>query len=102
MNISKDYLLELAKMAVADRGLNYGKPEDNFNRIARYWNAHFNNRFTPPLPQLDAYDVAVMCILLKLARLDNSPEHLDSWVDLVGYAACGANIMCEVSYAKNP
>ncbi|MFN7882545.1 MAG: DUF6378 domain-containing protein [bacterium] len=25
-----------------------------------------------------------------MARLKNSPNHRDSWVDLAGYAACGA------------
>jgi hypothetical protein len=33
-----------------------------------------------------------MCADLKLARLENQPDHMDSWVDLAGYAACGAEI----------
>jgi hypothetical protein len=35
-------------------------------------------------------DVAAMLALLKIARLQQSPNHRDSWVDLAGYAACGA------------
>jgi hypothetical protein len=31
-----------------------------------------------------------MLALLKIARLKNSPNHRDSWVDIAGYAACGA------------
>ena len=27
-------------------------------------------------------------------RLAASPNHEDSWVDLVGYAACGAELAC--------
>jgi Domain of unknown function (DUF6378) len=32
------------------------------------------------------------CADLKLARLENQPDHMDSWVDLAGYAACDAEI----------
>jgi hypothetical protein len=88
---TKHELLDLAKNAAADRGLNYGKPEDNFNRIALRWRTHIKNRFGPDVP-IDATSVAIMCADLKLARLENSPAHLDSWVDLAGYAACGAEI----------
>lgn len=92
--ISKHELLDLAKTAVADRGLNYGKPEDNFERIARRWRAHLLNRFGVDVA-LDAVSVSIMCIDLKQARLENQPSHLDSWVDIAGYAGCGANIACE-------
>lgn len=93
-HISKHELLDLAKGAVADRGLNYGKPEDNFNRIAERWRSHIYNRFGVRI-SLDAVSVAIMCADLKIARLENAPSHLDSWVDMAGYAACGANIACE-------
>lgn len=92
--ITKHELLDLAKAAVADRGLNYGKPEDNFTRIAHRWRAHIFNRFGK-LIELDAASVAIMCMDLKMARLENTPHHLDSWVDAAGYAACGANIAAE-------
>lgn len=93
--ISKSALLDKAQLAVADRGLNYGKPEDNFARIALRWRTHIRNRFGVDISGLDAASVAIMCADLKLARLENTPSHLDSWVDLAGYAACGANIAAE-------
>ena len=92
--ITKSALLDRAKNAVADRGLNYGKPEDNFARIALRWKAHIKNRFDVDV-DLDATSVSIMCADLKLARLENTPAHLDSWVDLAGYAACGANIAAD-------
>ena len=98
--ISKKALLETAIAAVADRGLNYGKPDDNFNRIAERWRAHIQNRFGIQLVGLDAISVAIMCIDLKLARIENQPDHLDSWADVAGYAACGANIVCEESQPR--
>lgn len=95
---SKAETLDKAKEAVADRGLNYGSPEDNFKRIALLWSAHLENRynttqmegFDPPV--LDAHDVAMMMALMKIARLENDPRHGDSWIDMAGYAACGNNL----------
>lgn len=40
--------------------------------------------------RLDGIDVAILMALMKIARLIESPNHMDSWVDLAGYAACGA------------
>ncbi|WP_205042163.1 DUF6378 domain-containing protein [Rhodoligotrophos defluvii] len=93
--------LERAKAAVCDRPGVYGAPENNFNRIARLWTAHLLNAYAPDsssqllIPHLRAADVAVMMGLVKVARLEDKPDHADSWVDLAGYAACGA----EVTYA---
>jgi len=91
---SKRDILDLATKAVGDRGLNYGAPEDNFVRIARLWNVHLVNRGVPLTEEqnIGATDVAMMCALLKVARLEHQPDHLDSWVDLAGYAACGGEI----------
>jgi hypothetical protein len=77
-----------------DRALNYGAPEDNFRRIADLWNAWWNVRVpsTDDTAPFGPVDVAVMNILLKIARLANTPSHNDSWIDIAGYAACGADI----------
>lgn len=98
--MTKRRLLETAIEAVADRGLNYGRPEDNFRRIARLWSTHLVNRYgegfggdtTIATPTLDEHDVVQMMILMKIARLENSPTHMDSLVDCAGYAACGGEI----------
>ena len=86
-------LLKAAEKAVMDRGLNYSKPEDNFERIARLWNAHLHNRNLLKhsyglLPE----DVALLLGLVKVGRLSNDFSHRDSWIDLAGYAACGGEI----------
>ncbi len=41
---------------------------------------------------LDASDVAVMMLDMKLARLEGDPLHMDSWVDVCGYGACGGSV----------
>lgn len=88
--MNKQQLLDAAKAAVADRGLNYGTPEDNFDRIANLWTAHLTNRNCDF--DFSATDVAMMMVLMKVARLENQPHHDDSWIDIAGYAACGANL----------
>lgn len=94
-------ILQDAIEIVGCRGLVYGTPEDNFKRIARRWNLHIVNRYGLCYPdgigargplEFDETDVAVMMTDLKLARIENEPEHRDSWVDVCGYGACGGAI----------
>ena len=42
--------------------------------------------------KIDAHDVAAMMALLKIARIAENPQHMDSWVDGCGYFACGGEI----------
>lgn len=78
--------LEKAKECVCgQREQDYGTPEDNFNRIAGLWTAYKGTVFT-------AGDVAMMMALLKMARIRTGTGTMDSFVDLAGYAACGAEI----------
>jgi hypothetical protein len=86
-------VLERAKEAVSDRPSVYGSPEQNFERIARLWNAHVHNTVGPGADvSFTAGDVAIMLGMVKIARLAADPKHADSWVDLAGYAACGGEV----------
>lgn len=79
-------VLETAKgYVLKDRNETHGEPEDNFGRIAELWSAYKRVQF-------NATDVAAMMALMKVARIAQSPSHRDSWIDLAGYAACGAGI----------
>ena len=92
----KELLQEAEKCVNGDRDLKYGKPENNFKLIAAYWGAHLGVYLTPE-------DVAVMLALMKIARLKSSEfESEDSWVDLAGYAACGAEIATKLDTSKLP
>lgn len=103
---TKRSVLEAAIQTVADRGVPYGGVEDNFNRIARLWNAHLFNRFDVneggmvEIAALDASDVAMMMALMKIARLEANPSHADSWIDVAGYAACGGEIGAKMAVDK--
>ena len=87
--MTRQELLEGALSAVTgQRAHDYGTVEDNFKRIAGYWSIHLGH-------PVSAHDVAAMMALLKIARIGNSPGLPDSWLDLAGYAACGAEIACD-------
>lgn len=92
--LTKRDILNEAIEVVGSRGKSYGKPEDNFNRIARLWEAHLENRYGDDydVPPIDTQDVSMMMVLMKVARLENDPNHHDSWVDTAGYAACGGEL----------
>lgn len=89
-------LQKAEKCVNGDRDLKYGKPENNFKTIAAYWGTHLGVYLTPE-------DVAVMLALMKIARLKSSEfESEDSWVDLAGYAACGAEIATKLDIPEFP
>ena len=67
----------------------YGSPEDNFEVIARLWEAYKGIPFS-------AVDVAMMMILLKIARSKSGTGTEDCFVDIAGYAACGGEIWSHV------
>lgn len=87
----KEQIADEAKRIVSGaRRSAYGKPEDNFERIARFWTAYFVN--TGRDITVLAEDVSLMMALMKIARIAETPDHCDSWVDLVGYALTGAEV----------
>ena len=92
--MKREELLAAAKTCVCgQREQDYGTPEDNFRTIANLWAAYLLAK-PEPVDILPA-DVAAMMALLKIARISVAPSHADSWIDLAGYAACGAEIATE-------
>jgi hypothetical protein len=83
---SRYELLNDAAKTVTDRGANYGTPAENFERIAVLWTALLGH-------EVSAAQVAMMMAAVKMARLCADEKHMDSWIDIAGYAACGAEIV---------
>lgn len=84
MNQRSELLLEADQLVNGDRNNHYGPPSQDFERTALLWSTYLSGR-----RMIEAHDVAVMMILLKVSRLSWSAENRDSWVDIAGYAACG-------------
>lgn len=89
--MKRDDCLRAASDAVSRRPRQYGPPEQNFERIAALWRAHLSNKYGRAC-HLDNSDVALMMVLLKVARLEADDTHADSWIDIAGYAATGAEV----------
>lgn len=79
-----DTLKAAAECVCGSREEDYGSPEDNFAVIAALWTAYTGTDVTPK-------DVAMMMALLKIARAKAGSKP-DTYIDLAGYAACGAEI----------
>lgn len=81
---------EAKRIVSGARRAAYGKPERNFERIAGFWTAYAKAKGWPI--EFTAADVSPMMRLMKEARLAETPDHRDSFVDLVGYALTGAEV----------
>jgi hypothetical protein len=84
-----EMLLQHAAGVVEKRRNHYGEPTALFDHIARRWSLVLGAKVTPG-------QVALCLIDLKLARLVRDPKHLDSIVDVAGYAACLREVTHEV------
>lgn len=111
-DIKKELADEAVRIVTGARRAAYGSPESNFQRIADFWMMYFRAKGWTianidvgegPGQSLDVRlrswdnkilprDVAAMMRLMKEARLAETPDHRDSFVDLVGYALCGAEV----------
>lgn len=96
-DIKEELAAEAVKIVTGARRAAYGKPERNFERIVRLWNAHLQNRGLLPVTNdptqlLEPSDVALLIDLMKTARLAESPNHRDSIVDKIGYTLCYGEI----------
>ena len=77
-------LLHLAGAAIG-REAQYGPATANFLHVAEMWSAILGITVTT--------ERVMLCMAgLKMARLIYNPSHVDSWADLAGYAALGAEL----------
>jgi hypothetical protein len=73
-------ILGYAAKVLEERRDDYGDPADQFTAIAARWSITLGQPVTPA-------QVALCMIDLKLVRLAYDPGHVDSLVDVIGYAA---------------
>jgi hypothetical protein len=73
-------VLRQVAATIADRHKTYGDPAASMDAIAKRWSVTLGRPVTPT-------EVVLCLIDLKLARLTHNPRHVDSLVDVAGYAA---------------
>lgn len=93
MSKLRDRPLDEAKRLInADRNKEYGEPVENFRDIAEMMTVLIR----PILKEgarVRVEHVAMMMMAVKLSRMTTSPNKLDTWVDICGYAGTGYEAM---------
>jgi hypothetical protein len=84
-------VLDEAKAIIGERGRDYGDIENNFSNIADLFNLSSADGV-----EIHPYDVAMLMVCLKLARIKQSPKKRDSYLDLIAYAS----FACELAGAE--
>ncbi|AFV51187.1 phosphofructokinase [Mycobacterium phage 20ES] len=73
-------LTQAEEIINGQRAQDYGDALENHQRIANLWNTYLQKNV------VDHNDVAMMMILLKIARFMENGYHHDTVVDIAGYA----------------
>lgn len=63
----------------------YGNPEDCFKVIGDMWGGYLGIDVSPT-------DVAMLMVLLKVARTKGRKDYADNYIDIAGYAACAGEL----------
>jgi hypothetical protein len=81
-------VLQSATAVMQDRGAIYGHPKINQDRIAR----RLTNLLDFPI---EDYQACLAMVEVKLSRIQESPAHLDSYIDACAYLALACELKTE-------
>jgi len=91
----RKYFLDTAEGLInGPRAKEYGPAKLNHHRIAEIWNILLAKKLTC---DITPEDVVACMVGLKLARLAEDISKDDSWIDIIGYAALGGEIVNDES-----
>lgn len=76
---------EAKRLTSSERQDIYGEPLTNHQRIADLWSVYLEKEISPS-------QVALCLCLVKIARLMQTPDHQDSFIDLAAYASIAGEI----------
>jgi hypothetical protein len=84
VNIEEN-LKEALKILRGPREKEYGDKQTNHTNIANLWSVYLDKNIT-------AHDVAMLMLLLKVARTKSPNPTKDTYVDMVGYSAIAGEL----------
>lgn len=84
-------VLDEVKAIIGERGRDYGGVQEMFGTISDLFNLSSADGV-----EIHPYDVAMLMVCLKLARIKQSPKKRDSYLDLIAYAS----FACELAGAE--
>lgn len=87
----REYFLKTAEQLInGPRAKEYGPAKLNHERIAVIWSIILAKKLNT---QITPEEVTACMVGLKLARLSEDISKDDSWIDIIGYAALGGEII---------
>ena len=81
------------KLLEGKREHEYGNKKENHENIANLWSAYLDHN-------VSAHDVAILMLLLKIARAKFGNPSADTYIDMVGYSAI-AGELCDQDSKKH-
>ena len=78
------------KLLEGKREHEYGNKKENHENIANLWSAYLDHN-------VSAHDVAILMLLLKIARAKFGNPSADTYIDMVGYSAIAGELCDEDS-----
>lgn len=84
-----DIIRKAADIVGGDRNRSHGDKMQSHQNIAALWNAYLEEVLDR---HLTPKDVAVMMVLLKVARTKTGEFNLDDYIDMVGYAGIAGDL----------
>jgi len=90
--IGEDALQEAYDLLNKDRNIDYGGTDSSFPKLATMWTLLLQDKLATE-ERVTETDVAMLMSALKLLRISANPHKMDSWVDLIGYAAIGSDFV---------
>ena len=82
---SNQILNQASVLVQGQREKDYGDKTENHNNIARLWSAYLGIK-------IEAHDVALMMVLLKMARTKLGEVSKDTYIDMSAYSAIAGEI----------
>ena len=93
--MKKMEFLDEAKDIVSEREGQHGNSIKTHGGIAELWSIYLSEKTGIPV-KVDGADVAMMQILAKVGRfICGQSDHMDTVLDIAGYAACAGEIVSE-------
>ena len=79
------YIDKAKDIVATDRELTHGNKKINHDNIAKMWSAYLDR-------DISGRDVALMMVLLKVARTKAGSHNTDDYIDMVGYSSIAGEL----------
>tara|TARA_R110000824_G_scaffold281356_1_gene469657 strand:+ start:82 stop:429 length:348 start_codon:yes stop_codon:yes gene_type:complete len=83
--ITKECLEQAITLSSVERQIDYGDKVENHSNIAKMWSAYLKVK-------IETHDVAILMILLKIARTKLGAVSKDTYIDMAAYSAIAGEI----------